>query len=104
MAHFSKSDAIYRANGRVNPLGDDRYILDDVRMPYSDDTYDEAAFYVQRSSLSCDTDTNGSIQSNVSQFISNVESNLFKSQISHSAGEDEADIPLLNGNVCIFQL
>lgn len=97
MAHY-KSDAIYRANGRVNPLGDDRYILDDVRMPYSDDIYDEAAFYVQRSSLSCETDTNGSIQSNVSQFISNVESNLFKGQMSHPGGEDEADVPLLNGN------
>lgn len=99
MAHSNKSDTIYRTNGRINPLGDDRFILDDYRMHYSDDPYDEAAFYVQRSSLSCDTDTNGSLQSNVSHFISNVESNIFKAQISRPGGEDEADIPLLNGSV-----
>ncbi|CAH1403778.1 unnamed protein product [Nezara viridula] len=97
MAHFNKTDVYYKGNGRVNPLGDDRYILKEVGVPYDGDFYDEAAFYVQRSSISCETETNGSIQSNVSQFISNVESNIFKTQLAGQRGEDEADVPLLNG-------
>lgn len=102
MARFNKTDVFYKGNGRVNPLGDDRYILKEVGVPYDGDFYDEAAFYVQRSSISCETETNGSIQSNVSQFISNVESNIFKTQLAGQRGEDEADVPLLNGAVSFF--
>ncbi|XP_073984038.1 proton-coupled zinc antiporter SLC30A2-like isoform X3 [Rhodnius prolixus] len=74
--------------------GEDRFIKDDVTMPINHDVYEEASFYVQRPSISVDSETN---DSDPPYRKAPTKSKDSKSQISLSCPEDDADVPLLNG-------